>query len=360
MLKQRNLTASFLLSLLLSFAACEKATEEYVAPARPAKLLTVKSKTGATSRSFPAEIKAAKRGEIAFVVGGKIIKLYVKEGQEVKKGDTLAQLDQHDFKAKLAAAKSQYEKANITYLRLKKLLKQEVVSQQDVDDELMKVETAISKLKTVFKAYRDTTMVAPFSGRVAKTYFKNFEEVRPKQPVLSLQNILGLDLIFEIPEKSIVDTMKGEYQLFASFDAMPGKKFELVVKEFSTEASKSTQSYKITCTMDSPKDEKIKILPGMTAEVMLLIKDKGKLEVFEVPESALATDKDGKWYVWIATGDKELSVSKRTVEVGEFSENNVIVTKGLKNGELVVASGGRFLSEGAKVTPYGKQSEDNK
>jgi len=85
---------------LLSFWGCGKETQE-VAAVRPVKILTLGAVSRSEGRTFPGTLRAAERAQLSFRVSGPLIQLPVKEGQQVKKGQLLAQIDTPDFETRV-------------------------------------------------------------------------------------------------------------------------------------------------------------------------------------------------------------------------------------------------------------------
>ena len=121
-----------LLALLL--ASCGKKEEQKVTRevVRPVKMMTVMSSEEAFKRKFPGRVRASKRVDLAFQVGGPLIELPVDEGQEVKKGKLLARIDPKDFQTNLRNAEGQLGKAKAA-LQLAQTEYERVVRIQEKD-----------------------------------------------------------------------------------------------------------------------------------------------------------------------------------------------------------------------------------
>jgi multidrug efflux pump subunit AcrA (membrane-fusion protein) len=121
------------LALAVSFLACDKKEEVKAKPevVRPVKIMTVASSTDALQRRFPGTVRAAKRADLAFQVEGTLKQLPADEGQEVKEGQLIAQLDRRDFEnslrsaqGQLARVKAALESAQSEYDRILRIQKQ--------------------------------------------------------------------------------------------------------------------------------------------------------------------------------------------------------------------------------------------
>jgi RND family efflux transporter MFP subunit len=332
---------------------------------RPVKMMTLKSADTASTFSFPGKVRAAQKVELAFQVAGPLIKLLVKEGQEVKKGDHLAQIDPKDFqtslqqtKGQLAKATAAIERAQSEYKRILRIMKEDpgATSQSMVDRKREAVDAAkaeISSFKAAVQGAKDqlgyTRLMAPFTGVIAKRYVDNFEEIKAKQPILSLQNISQIEILIDLPENFMARVKDGTAKAYAEFTAAPGERFELKVKEVAQEADSQTQTYQVVLEMiSSPAG--VRILPGMTANVVGRTQLEGSAgEKYVIPAIAVFADDAGNPHVWVVSKDT-MTVQKRKVTTGDLTGTDSIqILDGLQPGEQIAITGVAQLREGMSV-----------
>jgi len=361
--------------LVLPLSSCGK-EEEKVAEKeviRPVKMVTVTSSTDALQRKFPGMVRAARRADLAFQVDGTLKELPVDEGQEVKEGQLIAQLDQRDFEnnlrnaqGQLARVKAALESAQSEYDRILRIQKQDsgaasesmVVKRREAVDQ---AKAEIKSAQAAADAARDklgyTTLRAPFGGVVSKRYVDNFQEVRAKQAIVSLDDISSLEILVDLPEIVVASLRESDKQTgsealaHAEFAAAPGKEYHLKVKEFATRADPKTQTYQVVLQMERPKD--VLILPGMTATVVgnpPTRQEQGGF--FVIPAIAVFADDQGKSNVWVVDKQK-MTVERRRVTTGDLTgEASIQITEGLQSGEMIAVSGVSQLREGMKVKPF--------
>ena len=206
-----------------------------------------------------------------------------------------------------------------------------------------------AKRKRSQDALDDTYLQAPFSGVIAKRYVENFEEVKAKQSIVSLDDISHVEILVDVPE-IVVATIKGQRSMvaLAEFAAAPGKQYPLSLKEFSTRADPRTQTYQVTLQMRQP--EGINILPGMTASVVQhRPKEEEDTGHFVIPAIAVFADEAGNSHVWVVDRDT-MTVHRRKVTTGELTGTDSIqILDGLQSGEMIAISGVSRLREGMKV-----------
>ena len=334
---------------------------------RPVKMMTVTSSSEAFNRQLPGTVRAAQRVDLAFQVGGPLIKLPVEEGQNVKKGQLLARIDPQDFQVNLKNARGQLAKADAALSRAQKEYDRIVrIRQQDpgaasesmVDRRLADLDKAkadIKSLRATVEAAQDelnyTYLRAPFSGVIATKYVDNFQEVRAKQPVVTLDDLSYVEILIDVPEIVMATARQGDVSATAEFTGAPGKRYPLSMKEFSTRADPKTQTYRVVTTMPMPDD--IRVLPGMTATVVATEKNKEAADTFfTVPASAVFADEAGQSHLWVVNTES-MTVHRRKVATGDLTgQDSIMITEGLKPGETIVTAGVSMLREGMEVRRY--------
>jgi len=197
------------------------------------------------------------------------------------------------------------------------------------------------------KALEDTTMTAPFDGKITELYVENFQSVRAKEKVARLVDISRIEMIVFIPENLISRVPEAETVL-VTFDAYPDHVIHAKVKEIGYEASQTTRTFPVNLIMDQP--ETFTILPGMAGVARgdpkaVHAARKGYL----IPIPALFTGTDeSKSFVWVVDPVTK-KVSQREVSKGEIATKGVHITKGLTKGEWVVTAGVNSLEPGQEV-----------
>ncbi len=309
--------------------------------------MTVGDGTGSSVYKFPGNVRAAQRIDLAFDVPGKVVELPVKEGQDIQKGDLVARLDDRDFQNSLASVKAKYDNAKADYDRNVKLFKEGIIAQAQLDKFNKNFEVFEADLKLKQDTLKDSVLKAPFSGRIVKRYIDIFKEVQAKEPIVSLQDISSIEVVVDVPEWVMVPIReKGSANPIAEFSAVPGKKYTLKVKEFSSEADPQTQTYRVVLVMPAP--EEVNILPGMTATVTASnLRDSLSTQNQLIPIGSVFADETGKNYVWLV--EDSMAVKKQEVVVGSVTGENIYILKGLKPGSRIVTAGVNYLQPGMKV-----------
>jgi RND family efflux transporter MFP subunit len=351
----RAILASTLLPLLLT--AC---TEEAPLPppeSRPVRTMLVGGDIAGDFRQFPGVVDAIQRADLSFRVQGKLIEIMVKEGDMVKKGQLLARLDPTDYQIVLNDRKASYKTAEANYERAKTLLEKGAISKVDHDKIRADYFTARANLDAAEQDMKYTSLKATFPGYIARRHVENFEEVRRKQTVFTLQDISELEIKVDVPETIMIQLRRAiepgkvtrpEREMYAVFNQIKDVKFPLTTKEVSTTADTNTRTFQATLKMEHP--EGYNVLPGMTATVFaeVLPTERGDSLSILLPVSAVVADTGKDPIVWILD-EETLTVSAKPVTVGEISTSSITVF-GIEPGQRVVTAGAAFMREGMKVT----------
>jgi RND family efflux transporter MFP subunit len=201
-------------------------------------------------------------------------------------------------------------------------------------------------------ALADTRLTAPFAGIVARTLAETFQEVAPRQPIVSLRDASGLEVVADVPEFVMVQLgTRNVKSLAAAFDFLPGRTFPLTQAEAETEADPRTRTFAVVFRLTSPPSD-IRILPGMTATVLVepAVAAASRPDEWPIPAGAVAVDADGKRYVWRVAPDKQ-TVHRVAVEPGDVRGDQVVVRGPLRPGDTIVTAGVNHLQEGDAIRP---------
>ncbi len=323
---------------------------------RPVKLFDVVNTSHGVTRRFPARVHAAEEAQIAFRVPGEIMELPVRKAQLVKKGDLLAKLDVRDFENEVALRQADFDLANLNYRRIRSLSAQKAISQAELDSATANLKSAEASLKLARDRLKDSTLLAPFDGRIAHIDVENRQLVQSHQPVLLLQDNKALEVHIQLPENILStiqrDNINNSYKPLVSFTSAPDKTYPVSYKEHATSVTTGTLSYEVTFSMPAPQD--ITVYPGMGATLYLNFSEalvKAQVSDIIIPVSAvLKDDSTGKHQVWIYQPEQG-RITPVEVTLGSMTQKGITILSGLEGGEQIVAAGLSQLRAGMKVRP---------
>jgi RND family efflux transporter MFP subunit len=343
------------LAIALAAAGCgaEAAKEPEV---RPVRTLVAAPKAMADDRRAVGEIKPRHESDLGFRVAGKIVARTAEIGQEVKKGQVLAKLDEQDYRNKLqsaeadiAAAEAVQAEAESAEGRSRKLLDQGHTTRANYDVAVKNLRSAEAKLasaKAALQLAKDqlayAELRADFDGVVTAVGGEPGQVINVGQMIVRLARPGEKDAVFAIAE-SVFGQQKPESppELIVALLSNPAISAEGVVREVSPVADAATRTYQVKVALKNPPEPMrfgasvMGRLKASTAPVMVL------------PGSALF-DKGGKPAVWIVDKAKG-TVSLRPVTIVRYETDSVIVSGGLEPGDIVVTAGVNRLREGQSV-----------
>lgn len=341
----------------LLLAGCSTPPPEKKTVVRPVKIHTIGSLQPTDVREYPGTIRAHQTAEMGFEVAGRIIEFLVREGDRVEKDAVLARLDPRDYEAQLKVAQANLEKARADLRRSENIRKEHAgaISEDELESARRAVKVFEAQLEIAQKAVADTELRAPFAGMMARKLVEDFANVVAKEPVLILQDISTLEIEVAVPERDftrqrvdMTDKEELTKQLAPKVivSALPDREFPAAIKEYSTTADPVTRTFHVRLTFKNPED--VSVLPGMTARVRVVVNPKS---AWSVPVTAAQADADNRPYVWIVDPET-MKVSKREVKLGPLSGDRVLLTGGVKKGEMIAISGVSLLRDGMQVRKF--------
>ena len=342
------------IAAVIALRVDKKATDEEQL-VRPIKTITAGKQVQALRGQYAGRVIAAQRVEMGFEVPGTLSEKLVNSGDEVTKGQVLARLDARDFQNDLIAAEAGLERARAQRDRMRQAAAKNAISKQELDNAEASFEIAEAEMRIKQKALSDSVLKATFDGLIADTYVDNYQNVRAKQPILSLQDVSSLEIEVSIPEQRVASAKRGEksrYNYRAIFDYFPDRPFDVTIKEFSTEADPVTQTFTARFLLEVAED--VMILPGMTTTVLEYTNEgTGEAGVIMLPLDVVPTTSDGGYFVWRIrqSDDGTATIEKVAVKVGRLVDDQVEILSGLNSGDMVAAAGVTLLAEGQVVRP---------
>ena len=277
---------------------------------------------------------------VGFAASGTISKVCVSEGQTVKKGQLIAELDKTQAENMLAMAKAQMEQANDAYKRLKLLHDNNSLPEMEWVEVQSKVQQAEASLEMAKKSLADCSIYAPENGIIGKGVMNVGEVVLPALPVAKILVINHVKVRTSVPEKEIAGITSASSSKI-TLDALADQTFEGGKIEKCIDANNSTHTYDIKVNV---KNTERQLLPGMVAHVQ--IHHATQQEVITVPITSVRKNANGEYFVWTNKGGK---AHRTTVTIGDATGNRIVVLTGLQQGDVVITEGYQKLSEGMEV-----------
>ncbi len=280
-------------------------------------------------------------------MAGTLIKVYVKEGQQVRKGQLLAVIDDGGMGSQLEQLKTQAALAKTTFERQKRLWDQKIGSEIQYLQAKTTYEASENAVKQAESQLGKSTIRAPFSGIVDDVIKEQGTVVSPGSgsEVFRLINLSDMYIEVEVPERYLGSVTNGkEVQVY-----FPIIHDSLVTKVRTTgnfiNPNNRSFSVEIPVTNKNPN-----IKPNLTAKVR--INDYTNGDAILIPLSIISENSEGEQYVYTATGteDANIAVAKRNiVTTGQSQGSLVEILDGISDGDHIIKEGARSVKDGQKV-----------
>ncbi|MCC8197964.1 MAG: efflux RND transporter periplasmic adaptor subunit [Tannerellaceae bacterium] len=337
---------------LVVFAGCSSQSErDAVVKSVKAEMVSVYG--GSEMVTFPGKIVAASDINLAFRVGGPIVRMHVDVGSFVRKGQVLGEIDPRDYEVQLAATQAEYQQVRNEAERIMELFEKQSVAPNDRDKALYGLQQMEAKLNAHTHALEDTKLLAPCNGYIQKRFFEPGETVGVGLPVLSMISSGAGEVEIHIPSSEYI--RREEFESYSCLvDIFPDYSFPLSLVGITRKANMN-QLYTMRFRLDG--DHKHIPGPGMATMVTIRYRPEGP-ELVSVPLSSVFEAEPGIM-VWVYHPSTEM-VTARLVQVSEILTNGrAVISSGLSKDEMVVSAGVHSLKEGERVKLLPQVSSTN-
>ena len=342
----------FLVFCFLMLAGCAGKNNSQSEMIRKVTVEPVREADSLLIKHFPGIIKEANEINLAFRVAGPIEKILVKEGDYVRAGQVVAQMDTRDYEVQLAAAQAQHDQVKAEADRVIELHNRQSVAGNDYDKAVSGLRMVEAHLKNAKDQLGDTKLKAPVSGYIQKVNFIENELVDAGMPVVSVIDVSQLHVEVDIPVSLYIN--RDDIVSFSALQPdLSDESFSLKLLSYSKKAG-NNQLYKVQLGLNPSSQPRL--ASGMDVQVTVLY-DNDAEPLACVPLPSLFSE-GGKTYVWIYQPGG--TVQKREVETGKLTgDGRIRISRGVQVNEQVVTAGVNSLNENDKVEPLAPVSETN-
>lgn len=283
--------------------------------------------------------------DVAAEASGRILKLYVKEGDFVRSGQLVADLDMEAVTKQREEVVKALELANTVFERQKRLW------EQNIGSEIQYLETKNSKerleksLETIDFQLSKAQVFAPAGGVVEREILQAGELAAPGAPIVQLLNTQKLKVVVDIPENFLTAVKKGD-QVAVHFPAL-GAEQEVRVSQIGRMIDPSNRTFKVEAQVQNASGF---LKPNLLA--IMKVNDYSNTDQVVVPLKTVLQEIGGKNYVMVAEQKGgETTARKVYVTPGETFGGEVIISAGLNGGEMLILEGARGLANGELIKP---------
>ena len=338
-----------LLVTALFLVACDSAPEVEEELLRPVRYLTISDNVSSRNRTFSGTLKSTRESRLSFKVAGTVTNLPVQIGQRLNQGDLIAELDSDSFalqveqaQASLVEAQAGERNAQSTYDRTKGLYANDNASLNELDASRAAAEAAAAQVRAATKALEIarlnlsyTRLTAAEDCSMASVDVEVNENVSAGQQIGAVSCGTAFEVELGVPE-SLIAFVDRDTPTTISFGAIDGMRFTGEVTEVSTAGNAAVFPVVVRVV-----EEHESLRSGLAADVTFEFSTSTLDNTFVLPLAAIINDPDGV-YVYIAEPGEiagEALVRRRSVELGELTEDGVEVVGGLNPGDAVIIAG---------------------
>lgn len=334
----------FILTIAL-LAACNNTRKDEPLAETGTKVRTAKVQTviDKASLGFSGTVEASQVIPLSFRTTGTVSEIFVEVGDNVKKGQLLATLDDSDLQNIYNTMLAKYKQAEDAYNRLKQVYDEGSLPEIKWVEMQSNYDQAKSALELSKNNLEKCRLLSPVSGIVGR------RNIEPGQSAISLAGapieLVKIEKVLvkiSVPENEINQIGEGDTAL-VTVSALGGKSFDGQVTNVSPVAELMSRTYTVKITLNNPD---LDLKPGMVCDVSL--ESPSGNVVLLVPKKAVNKDHEGKTFVFVVDTDQE-TVRKQIIKVGQYYENGIIVMDGLIEGQNVVCEGIEKLSDNSKI-----------
>lgn len=281
---------------------------------------------------------------------GQLVKVYVKEGQRVTKGQALAKIDDGGLSQQVAQVEAQAALAKTTFERQKRLWDQKIGSEIQYLQAKTNYEATTNSVNQLKRQLGKSVIKAPFSGIIDDVIKEEGTVVAPGMgsEVFRIVNLGNMYIETEVPESYITSIKKGK-KVIVEFPIL-GKEVSSSVRQAGNFINPANRTFKIEVGVPN-KDRSIK--PNLTAK--LKINDYTNANAILIPQSIISENAKGEQYIYVVDkvvtkNNKAFGTAKQVVITTGKTQGDVIeVLEGITKDAKIVNEGARSVKDGQEV-----------
>ncbi len=393
--KKQIFSSFFALGCVAALTSCSQETVAAGSqPVVPVQVRTPSVVDRAESVSASGSVEGSETADVAFLVGGRVAKVLVEEGQYVSKGQVLAEIEPTDYRNAFNVATAQMEAAQAVAMKAEAGLRKQELEQARIDfqrweDEYKRMKFLVErkslppndfqKIEAAYNASReryqmavegtrkedrasaaaqvqaagaqaseerkrlaDTRLVAPVSGSIGMRKVDPGQTVAAGIPVFSIVALNPAKVRVGVPEADIGKVRQGAVAEIC-VPSLGGRRFTGRVAIIGVAAEPASRTYTVKIIVPNPGPV---LLSGMITEALIM--GPAKVHALTIPGEAIVPDPQGAANVFVYSPDRK-RVYARRVAVGSPVGNEVEIRSGLNGDEQIVVAGQQKVREGSLV-----------
>lgn len=278
-------------------------------------------------------------------MSGTLLRVYVKEGQRVGKGQLLASIDDGGLSQQVAQLEIQADLAKTTFERQERLWNQKIGSEIQYLQAKSTYEGQQKAVNQLKSQLAKTSVRAPFSGVIDDVITEQGSVVAPGQSqLMRIVNLNNMYIKTDVPESYISDITKNK-DVLVEFPVL-GESMHAKVRQAGNFINPANRTFKVEIAVPN-KNKKIK--PNLTAR--LKINDYTNENALLIPQSIISENAKGQQYIYIVKNiDNKYGTAERVIiETGKTQGDVIEVLKGIEKGIEIIQEGARSVKDGQLV-----------
>ncbi len=333
---------SIVLCACMAMAACTAQQGDPTPPleVRQVRMMPVSTSLAERTLTAVGTLQPVARVSVAAQEEGVVHQVLVREGDLVRAGQLLIQLDDRQLRAQLAEAEASTEEAQARWQRTQALRANGLLSAAEEDTSRAAARIAEARGDVLKTRLGFTRIASPVDGVVIARHVEVGDLASPRSPLLELASGHGLLLRVPVSELEVVHIAPGDLAR-VTVDALPDLALKAHVTRIFPSADPISRQVTVELQVDdAPADVRI----GFLARAHLVLERRPDSVV--IPEDAVQRGSEIPTFVWIADGDH---ASMRAVELGWRLDDGVVISSGLAAGDELIVEGRSGLRDGTPI-----------
>ncbi|HSC85505.1 MAG TPA: efflux RND transporter periplasmic adaptor subunit [Pseudomonas sp.] len=270
---------------------------------------------------------------------GRVAAVHFQEGQAVKAGALLVDLDSAIARAELAQAQANLDLAEKSFERAQMLFKRGASNAQALDEAQSQQQAARASLALALARMDKTQIRAPYDGVLGLRLVSNGDYLNAGDDIVNLEVLDPLKVDFRVPQKAVSQVSVSQV-VELSLDAYPGERFTGAIIALNPRLDEVGRSQAIRAQIDN-KDHRLK--PGQFVKVSVILAERP--QALLIPEEAVMPVGQLLYVNLVVDG----KVERRQIRIGQRQRGKAEVVEGLQGDETVISAGWQKVNPGREV-----------
>ena len=342
----RILQVVFMTASAVIAAGCNSAAKDVPLPPTPVRVAVATAGPAAPTIRTNGLLANKDEMRLAFKVGGVIKQLAVAEGEAVRKGQKLAEIEQTEVNAQVEQAVQASEKAKRDVARGERLYADKVISLEQLQDLRTQAAMVEAALNSARFNWNYAAIVAPRDGTVLRRLAEERELVAAGTPVLIFgAQDRGFVVRAGLADREIVQVRIGD-AVHVTLDALPDTKLEGKVAEIASASDRASGMFDIEVALGA---KQLPLKSGLVAKLTIVPASASSGERVYVPIGAIVEGDGRTARLFVLDKDR---ARRRDIEVAFIEGAIVALASGVDAGEQVITDGALYLEDGERVAIF--------